>query len=81
MILKDWLKCIDPLLVDVVIWTSDDREEPAFEGSVLDIPWYLVDYSIGRGEFSENEDEPIYFSIKKNENGVILPLIVINVEV
>lgn len=74
MILKDWLKQIDPI-VDVKIWGVDD--EPLFEGSALDISWTLVDYPIGRIE--DNGEEPIYFSTYQNKYGTTLPIIIINI--
>lgn len=78
MKLKKFLKIIDPI-VDVVIWTSDDKEKPAFEGSMLDIPFVYMDYKIGRKN-SKNKEEPIYINIHKNKYGAILPIIVINLK-
>ena len=76
MILKEWIKLVDPI-VDVVIWTQDDKDEPAFEGSVLDIPWWLADCEIGRAD-SFDCDEPIYISTHTNRFNHELPVIVIN---
>ena len=49
--LNDVIRLFDPL-VRVVVWTDDqdpedDNEEPAYEGSLLDLPWYFLDYEIG----------------------------------
>jgi len=80
MKLKKWLKMVDPL-VDVVIYTPDDDEVPAFEGSALDIPWSLTDYKLGRKD--DDTEEPIYISVKEktyaNGNVGTVPVIIINV--
>ena len=76
MKLKTWIKQIDPI-VDVVIW-GDSSTEPLFEGSMLNIPWHLVDLPIGRKNKADT-DEPIYISIDKNEFGIEQPTITINV--
>lgn len=73
MTLKEWLKKID-LVIDVKIW-GKDNEIPLFEGAAFDIPWTIVDFSIGRMENST--EEPIYICTYKNN--VTLPMIVINV--
>lgn len=45
MKLKKLLKIMD--MIDyVVIWDNDDDEEPAFEGCVMDVPWYLTEAKI-----------------------------------
>ena len=76
MTLKKWLKYIDPI-VDITIWTQDDDETPSYEGSVLDIPWTIVDSEIGRADPTDT-DEPIYISIT-DKNGLMCPKIVANI--
>ena len=44
----------------VTLWTNDDEENPAFEGFVMDVPWYLTEYKIGR---EDDEEEPIFMTI------------------
>lgn len=73
---KKWMKMVDPIC-DVVIWTQDDEDEPAFEGSLLDVPWYFMDFKIGRAD-KKDYDEPIYISQHTNKFNVTLPCIVVN---
>lgn len=75
MKLKKFMKLIDPI-VDVIIWTNDDNEEPSFEGSILNIPWWYLDLKIGRRP--EDSEEPIYISEHTNKFGHKEPCIVIN---
>ena len=72
---KKWLKLVDPI-VDVVIWTQDNPDEPTYEGSALDIPWYMVDWKIGRAD--GDTEEPIYISRHKNKYGNEVECIVVN---
>lgn len=72
-----WMKNIIDPLCDVEIWTQDEPDEPAFKGSILDIPWYFMDFEIGR-EDPKDKDEPIFISYKINSNNVILPVLVVN---
>ena len=72
---KKWMKCIDPI-VDVIIWTQDDDEEPAFEGSLLDMPWYYMDFQISRAD--GDCEEPIYISEHTNKYGNKMPCVVVN---
>ena len=73
MKLKDWIEIVDPI-VDVTIWIEND-DEPIFEGNMMDIPWWLIDYEIGR---RNDPEEPIYVYAKKHNNGYYNPCIVIN---
>ena len=72
---KEWMKVVDPIC-DVVIWTQDDNDTPAFEGSLLDVPWYFMDYEIGRKE--DKSEEPIFISTYTNKYGHKMPVIVVN---
>lgn len=74
MKLINWIELIDPI-VDVVIFV-DAEEEKRYEGSLLDMPWYLINHEIGR--FDKDEEEPIFISYKENKYGAILPTITIN---
>ena len=79
MKLKDFCGILD-MVSTVVIWTEDSliEEEPAFEGAWMDVPWWLMDYKIGRP--AGDDEEPVYISLKEeNEYGVRLPVMVINV--
>lgn len=72
---KKWMKVVDPIC-DVSIWTQYDNDAPAFEGSLLDVPWYFLDYEIGRAD--NNSDEPIIISTYIDEHGRRMPIIVIS---
>ena len=65
MKLKKFLKLIDPLS-HVAIWLPEEEaiDEPAFLGSVMDVPWWLVEYYIGREE--GDTEEPCYVSYDPN---------------
>lgn len=76
MKLKDLLKILDTL-TNVVIWTQDDDDEPYFTGSVMDIPWVLLKCKIGRSD--KYNVEPVYATVIKNDKGVELPTLVINI--
>ena len=73
MKLKKWLKYIDPIGIDVVIFTSDNEENPEYEGDIFNIPWQLVEFKI-----DDSKDEPIYFYTKVNEFGVTTIVATIN---
>ena len=61
---------------DVIIFGIE--EEPLFKGAIYDIPWTLVDYPIGR---TDNSNEyPIFITLEKNEYGVSLPVITVNIK-
>ena len=78
MRLKDLLKVVDPI-VDVDIWVDGDDEEPAFSGSMLDIPWTYLNYKIALPATKENKGElPIYITSHTNDHLVTLPIMVIN---
>ena len=54
--IKDVIYLFDPV-VDIVIWTQEDTEEPSYEGSMLNMPWYYLDYELG--SYDPHDDEPI----------------------
>ena len=72
---KKWMKVIDPIC-HVEIWTQYDKETPAFEGNLLDVPWYFLDYEIGRND-SDNSEEPIIVSVYTDKHGRKMPIIII----
>ena len=76
MKLIDLLKVMDGIS-NVVIWTQDDDEEPYYTGPVMDVPWVLIDCEIGRPY--KDDDEPVFVTIMKNDKGVELPVLVINI--
>ena len=59
---KKLIKVLDPITY-IIIWTQDDKEEPAFEGFLHSLPWPYLDYKIGRIE--KKADKPIYVSTIK----------------
>ena len=61
MKLKKLIKLFDPLN-EVVIWTpfEEDGDDPAWQGTLLDLPWHYLDYKVSK--FDKNDDEPIRVS-------------------
>ena len=51
MTLKKLLKYLDPF-TDIVVWSNFDKgtpdynDDPEFEGSAMDCPWYLANYKL-----------------------------------
>ena len=77
--LKDIIYMIDPI-VDVIIWTQDNIEAngPDWEGWLLDLPWFYLDYEIG--SLDPNADEPISFredlgETHNHRSGIVINLI------
>ena len=78
MKLKKWLKYLEPM-VDAVIFTNKCKEdEPAWQGLVLDIPKKYKNMKIGRAEWDNFSDEPIFITHYTNRRGVTLEQITIN---
>lgn len=69
MKLINWIEFINPN-INVIIFV-DNEQEARYEGLLLNMPWYLINYEIGRN--NEDEDEPIIISCK--ENVIIINLI------
>ena len=76
MKLKKVIKYLDKLS-HCKIWINEE-EDPAYEGCVMDIPWYLLDYSLnndGDGEaigaaydkHAKNPNHCSYFAIYLKE--------------
>ena len=57
------------------IWTQDDDEAPAFEGFILDVPWYLADAKLNTVD--NTLDSAIHLTIRCDKNN--FPAYVINV--
>ena len=76
MKLKKLFKIIDPIS-DIVIWTNEDDEEsgPSYEGSILDVPWWLTETKLGR----EDGDIPCYISQATIKGRKDAPCIIVNV--
>lgn len=82
--LKDIIEYLDPVnsCKIEIIWKSNEsydndiKPEEVFEGSVLDIPWYLLEYSLYNDpheefnaiEVCKNEGGRVYFYITLKEN-------------
>lgn len=68
--LKNIRKCCDMIGLYCRVYISEDDYGPIYEGMMEDIPWYLMDYKIGRHDADEYSDAPIFFvDIFENENG------------
>ena len=62
---------LDPL-ANITIWTiyegmAESEDEPAYDGCVMDVPWYLTDYTI---YVNSHED----IAIRPWENKIILTI-------
>lgn len=56
MKLNDVIRLFEPF-IDVKIWIKEDEEnEPAFEGSLIDIPWIYLDMYIDVNDKGEGFD-------------------------
>lgn len=77
MILRDFLKLVDPVGYNVRLFSQYDEDEPIWEGSPLDIPWVYAEKKIGRPD--GDTEEPIWIYNKENEYGVTITIIVINI--
>lgn len=77
MKLKKWLKYMDPIVNVTVFTDKTPSDAPAFSGCLLDLPKKYKKMKIGRAEFDDGE-EPIFITTFKNEHGVILENITIN---
>lgn len=61
MKLIDILKYIDKY-IQVIIWDTEDDENPIFEGNILEIPWYISEMRLTEPE--ENNYSNAIFPIK-----------------
>lgn len=60
--LKNMGKCCDMIGLYCRVYISeDDSYGPIYEGTIEDIPWFLMDYKIGRHDADEYSDAPIFF--------------------
>lgn len=60
--LKNIGKCCDMIGLYCRVYISEDDDYgPIYEGMMENIPWYLMDYKIGRHDTDEYSDAPIFF--------------------
>lgn len=68
MKLEKIIRLIDPL-DRIILWSAEDIEmaeragdepEPIYDGYIMDMPWYLLDFKIGRP--AGDDEPPIYVS-------------------
>ena len=53
MKLKNIIKCLNTMTHCKVFIAEDGFDEPYFEGSIMDIPWCLLDYYLDNDSFGE----------------------------
>ena len=77
MKLRKWLKNINPISLNIVVWDEDSikDEEPVYAGSIWDLPWWVAEGKISR--LNKDDDEPIDFRENlgkefKNKPGVVV---------
>lgn len=65
MKLKKFLKIVD-MIDDIIIWSNnDDTDEPLYKGSILYVPYHLLDLKIAK--HIEDDEKPICIVHYKNE--------------
>ena len=69
--LYELLKHTDSL-VDVQIYTEDSDDEPEYQGSIMNIPWYYVDYYLNTT--LDYEAVSVYFDRDRAKTYLILNL-------
>lgn len=62
----------------IKIYTSDYGNEPEYEGAILDIPWYFLEYELDTSE--KDEYEAIGTCTYISEEGAKLPAICITLK-
>ena len=77
MILKNWLKLVDPTSLHIRLFSQYDEENCLWEGSALDVPWIYIDKKISRIE--DQDYEPIWFNIEQNEYGTKIVIATISI--
>lgn len=60
MKLIDWLKVTDIMGLKVVVWGDNDRT-PLFEGSSMDIPWYIAEMKLTSPADLEEGEKPVSY--------------------
>ena len=68
MKLKKFLKMVNKI-DDIIIWFENDNDEdgPAYKGSILHVPYYLLDYKLAMHR--EEDEKPICIVHYENEYG------------
>jgi hypothetical protein len=77
MKLRKWLKQMDQIGLNAIIWTQKQLEfnekEPLYSGFIMDIPWYLAEYKLYNNKelpYSNLEAPITYFdSLKECNDG------------
>lgn len=46
MKLKKLLKLFDPFCTNITVWIEDEKDKPAFQGFLSDLPYWLLDMEI-----------------------------------
>lgn len=71
--LKDIIRLIDPLS-HVALWVNDedwaDDEEPAFEGSAMDVPWIYLDFYLYKDE--KKDVYPMMSAVTENKGDLLV---------
>lgn len=74
MKMKKFIKLVD-FLTTIRIFTPDDGDEPEWEGYLLEMPWYYLDYKIGRPAGDDEEPIYIYYDEDKRHNIMVINLL------
>ena len=85
MTLKKLLKYLDPL-TDIVVWSNFDKDtldyndDPEFEGSAMDCPWYLANYKLVETKEATDGYEGMRAAYVTNEYGATIPKLILEVD-
>lgn len=78
---KDWLEVTDIIGLKVIIWTEEqldcEEDEPLWEGSSLDIPWYIANMKISKKKWDGESSisyRPSLGEDKGNKPGFVVTL-------
>ena len=67
MKLKKFLKMVN-MVDDIIIWSNnDDTDKPLYKGSILYVPYYLLDHKIAK--HTEDDEKSICIVHYKNNYG------------
>lgn len=66
MKLKKFLKMVDEV-DDIIIWFDDEEDGPEYKGSILYVPYYLLNYKLATHR--ADDEKPVCIVHYKNEYG------------
>jgi hypothetical protein len=77
MKLRKFLKYVNKLDY-IKIYSNETEEDVLYEGTILDIPWWIVDCKLAE---DPEKDEPVHTWFREAENGPCEGMLVVTVDV